>query len=322
MRRLLARKALSAVVLAWAVLTLTWLLIELSPGDASAAFVTQDMKPEVVANIRAAWHVGGPWHARYLALLRNVATGDFGWSIVQSRPVTRMIGDALPYTMLLASVSLLAAHLVGGLVGVVQALRRHGPVDLALSVASVVAWSVPGFWLALLLQLVFCLLWPVLPSSGALDPVTYDYAGALDQLADRARHLVLPGLALGLAASAESARFMRGAMLEVLSQDYIRTARAKGLPERVVILKHALRNALIPTITLVGLQLPALFGGAVIVETVFAWPGMGRLIVTAVRQQDTPVIAAVFTVMTGVVVLGGLLADLLYAAADPRVRVT
>ncbi|MEM6926428.1 MAG: ABC transporter permease, partial [Myxococcota bacterium] len=204
------------------------------------------------------------------------------------------------------------------------------------SVGSLVLYSMPTFWLALMLQLLIGIYWAgwvqglglppgvqdtlTLPLSGMKDPIFYDDFGFFERIVDRFEHLILPGFAMGFAAAASTARYMRSSLLEVIRQDYIRTARAKGLPERLVIIRHGMRNALLPIVTLLGLSLPYLFSGSVLVEIVFSWPGMGRLIVTAIGQQDTPLIIACFFVFTLLVVLGNLIADILYAWVDPRIR--
>ena len=201
-----------------------------------------------------------------------------------------------------------------------QAARQYSALDGGLSVLSLFFYSMPGFWLALVLQLVFGLWWPVLPTSGMIDAVMHDYMTPSQQTADKLTHLILPGVALGVSSAASVARYMRSSLLEVIRQDYIRTAKAKGLPEYVVVLKHALRNALLPIITILGMQLPFLVSGAVLVEHIFGWPGMGRLIVLAIMSQDTPLIIACFFILTMLVVVGNLMADLLYAVVDPRIR--
>ncbi len=313
------RKLLLAVPLVLGVLTLTFLLVELMPGDYCDAFINENMDPKMIAVIRENLGCDDPVWVRYLAQMSQLAQGNFGHSVTGPE-VSRMIADALPNTLQLALVTILVAQGFGAAVGVVQAVRQHRWQDTGLSVFTLFFYSMPGFWLALMLQLVFALGLGMLPSSGMHDPVTYDYMSPGEQILDRMKHLVLPGLAMGLAAAAGDARYMRSSMIEVIRQDFIRTARAKGLPEHRVILKHALRNALLPLVTLLGLSLPHLFSGAVLVEVVFAWPGMGRLIVTAITTGDTPVILACFLVFTLLVVLGNLVADLLYAVVDPRIR--
>jgi len=316
----LVRRTLLALPLLWGVMTLTFLLIELAPGDASAAFINPEMSPEVVEAVRAKWGLDRPVHERYLLELGNMARGDFGLSITMERPVFEVIWETLPNTLQLAAVSLFVSQLFGIAAGVAQGVRQYSKLDAGLAIGTLFFYSMPSFWLALMLQLVFCLHWNVLPSSGMVDAVMYDYLTPIEQLLDRAKHLVLPGVAMGLAGAAGDARFMRSAMLEVIRQDYIRTARAKGLPEWKVIGKHALGNALLPIITLLGLNLPLLFSGSVLVEYIFGWPGMGRLIVNAILAADSPLIMGCFLVYTALVVAGNLVADVLYAVVDPRIR--
>jgi peptide/nickel transport system permease protein len=226
---------------------------------------------------------------------------------------------------MLAFWSLIVVFVLGVAIGIYQAVRQHSVADGVLSVSALFFYSMPSFWLGLMLMLLFSLKWHewglpfALPATG-MTGVDYDYLSFGHKLLDRAAHLVLPVLTLSLVLAAGIARYTRGQMLEVIRQDYIRTARAKGLPERTVILKHALRNSMIPVITLFGLYLPLLFSGAVFVEVIFSWPGMGRVIVDAILQRDYPVVMAtsfLFAVMT---VLGNLIADVLYAVADPRIR--
>jgi peptide/nickel transport system permease protein len=215
--------------------------------------------------------------------------------------------------------------LAGIAIGVFQSVRQHSFADGALSVTALFFYSMPSFWLALMLMLLFALKahqwgWPIaLPATG-ITSVDYDFLSTGGKIADRLVHLVLPVGTLTLALAAGVSRYTRGQMLEVIRQDYIRTARAKGLSEGAVILKHGLRNSLIPVITLLGLYLPFLFSGAVFVESIFAWPGMGRVIFSAIFQRDYPVVMATSFMFALMVVAGSLVADLLYAIADPRIR--
>lgn len=316
----LSRRLLLAIPLLLGVMTLIFFLVELAPGDACDAYLSPDLDPKAIAALRAQLGCDAPALERFGRQMWNMARLEFGTSLSQHRPVTTVIGEALPNTVLLSLTTILIAQGVGIGVGILQAVRRRTAVDGALSVSTLLFYSMPGFWLALMLQLFFALVWPVLPSSGMTDAVFHAYMTPRDQLLDRLAHLVLPATAMGLAAAAGDARYMRSSMLEVIDRDFIRTARAKGLPERVVILRHALRNALLPMITLLGLNLPFLFSGAVLVEVVFAWPGMGRVIVGAIQSQDVPLVMGCFFVFTLLVVAGGLLSDLLYGVADPRIR--
>ncbi len=314
------RKLLLAIPLLIGVITLIFGLIELSPGDATDRFFTPETPPEVRQLIEQKWGLDKPAGHRYLLMIGNLARGDFGRSIFQERPVFDIIFEALPNTILLSLVSLLIIQLVGITLGTIQAMRQYTPSDAGISVVSLFFYSMPRFWLALMLQLIFALLWPILPSSGMTDAVMHDYMTPFEQFMDYCVHLILPGLALGVASAAGIARYMRSSLLEVIRQDYMRTARAKGLSETTITVKHGMRNALLPIITILGLQLPFLFSGSVLVETIFAWPGMGRLIVEAIFTQDTPVVIACFFVFTLIVVMGNLIADILYAIVDPRIR--
>ena len=314
------KKLLTAIPLVWGVITLIFVLVELSPGDATDKFFTPETPPEVREMIEAKWGLDRPAGERYLITLKNLSVGDFGRSIFQERPVFDIIGEALPNTIQLSLMALLIIQVLGVSIGSFQAVRQYGWADSGLSVTSLFFYSMPGFWLALMLQLLFALKWPILPSSGMTDAVMYDFMGAGEQFVDRVRHMILPATALGVARAAGVARYMRSSLLEVIRQDYIRTARSKGLSEFKVVVKHGMRNALLPIITILGLQLPFLFSGSVLIEYIFAWPGMGRLIVNAIFSQDTPVIIACFFVFTLLVVSGNLIADLLYAVVDPRIR--
>ena len=303
------------------VLTLIWLLLEVLPGDVCDAFLSEDMHPDTIAALRARLGCDLPGTLRFATQVGRALRLDFGDSLQMGRPVTSLIAEALPNTIVLSVLAIATGQCVGITTGIVQAIRQHRWEDTTLAFGTLFFYSMPGFWLALMLQLAFTLWWPILPTSGMTDPVTYDYMTTGQQVVDRLKHLVLPTLTLGLAAAAQDARYMRSSMLEVLRQDFIRTARAKGLTEARVILHHAFRNALLPLVTLLGLSLPFLFSGSVLVETVFGWPGMGRLIVEAIHGQDVPVILGCFYVFTLLVVLGNLLADISYGFIDPRVRV-
>ena len=214
------------------------------------------------------------------------------------------------------------SFLVGVTAGVVQAWRPRSALDRGIGAIAMFFYSMPEFWLALIVMFLFSYQLRWFPLTGTIDPTVYPYLGFWGRIGDRVRHLVLPAGTLILLTSAAVSRFQRSAMLEVLSQDFVRTARAKGLSERQVLIRHVLRNALLPVITLLGLSLPALLGGAVLVERVFSWPGMGMLATDAVINRDYPLLVATTVVASVLVVVGSLLADLLYAVADPRVRVS
>lgn len=316
------RKLLLALPLLWGVVTLIFILLQVSPGDATDRFFTPETPPEVREMIMVKWGLDQPVHVQYGRMLGNLSTGDFGISIAQERPVFDIIVEKLPNTLLLSAVTMSVVIVTGLSLGIAQAIRQYSLFDNMGSVVSLFFYSMPSFWLALMLILLFAVHWQWLPASGMVDAVMHDYMSPSEQLVDRIKHLILPGLGLGVASSAGMARYMRSSMLEVVRQDYIRTARAKGLSERQVILKHAVRNALLPIVTLIGLSLPFLFSGSVLIEYVFAWPGMGRVIVEAIFTQDTPLIIACFFVFTLLVVAGNLLADIAYSVVDPRIRLS
>jgi peptide/nickel transport system permease protein len=281
--------------------------------------------PEVVEQLRENLGLDQPVHVRYAKWLGAFATGDFGMSVAQSRPVLDILKEALPNTLVLSVLALLLVFIAGIALGALQAVRQHSAFDRSSSVAALFFYSMPPFWLALMVMLLLALKahqWglPIAFPATGITSEGHEFMTGGQQLADRLRHLVLPVLTLTLGLTAGVARYTRGQMLEVVRQDFIRTVRAKGLPERTIILKHALRNSLIPVITLLGLYLPYLFSGTVFVETVFAWPGMGRVIFDAIFQRDYPVVMATSFVFAVMVVLGNLLADVLYAVADPRIR--
>lgn len=319
------RRVLGAIPLLLGIATLVFFVLNLAPGDPAAAYMNPNMPPEIIEQLRVNLGLDQPVHIRYVKWMASFFTGDWGYSFAQSRPVLAILLDALPNTLILAGISLVLVFLIGIVVGVFQAVKQNTVTDSSLSVIGLFFYSMPSFWLGLMLMLVFSLKasewgWPIsLPPTGVTS-VDYDFMTAGEQIRDRIAHLVLPVATLTLALAAGVARYTRGQMLEVVRQDYIRTARAKGLPERTVIFKHALRNSLIPVITLLGLNLPYLFSGAVFIEYIFAWPGMGRVIVDAIYQRDYPLVMATSFLFAVIVVIGNLIADVLYAVADPRIR--
>jgi peptide/nickel transport system permease protein len=319
MLRYSLRRLLTAVPLVWAVVTACFLLLEAAPGDVSAVLVPQGASPAVREAILTKWQLGAPMGQRYLAALANLCTGELGISVVRERPVLELVLEALPATLALTTAALTVMVLMGLAIGSVQALTRGSWLDRAATVASVTLHALPAFWLAMVLVIVFALWLPVLPASQASDPMAA-YLPAGQRALDRLTHLVLPAIALGAANAALVARHHRSALLEVLGQPWIRTARSLGLGPWRVLSHHALRAALLPTVTLLGLALPFLFSGSVVVERVFAWPGMGSLIFEGIEHQDAPLVLGCFLVYGLLVVLGGLLADLATAGLDPRIR--
>lgn len=298
-----------------AVATLLFFAVDLMPGDPPCfgPGMTRDVCEQIADNRG----LNDPLLTRYVNWATGAARGDFGVSHQLGRPVRDLIGAALPNTLILSGLALLLTFGFGIVLGVVQATRL-GWVDRVLGSVLLFLYSMPSFWLAIMLILVLSG-WGLFPAS-SMTSVDHESMSTLRQFLDRLHHLVLPVAALALVSVGGVARYTRASMLNVLSLDYIRAARARGLPERRVTYRHGLRSALLPVITEFGLSIPFLFGGAVLVEEVFSWPGMGRLMYQAIAARDMPVIMGAGLLFAVIVVASNALADLLYAAADPRVR--
>jgi len=317
----LVRRIAAAIAIVLAVVTLTFFLIHLAGGSPCGPPEGQAVPPEVCDALRRQFGLDQPLIVQYWKYLRNLLQGELGMSFAQLRPVSAAFRDAMPKTLILTGAALFVDFAVGLALGVYQAARARRFADIALGNTGLFLNSMPTFWLGLVLMFVFGLWLHWLPIAGPIDPARCPRVDTPYCVVDLLRHLVLPALTLGLVGAAGTARYQRAATLEVIGQDYVRTARAKGLPERRVWLHHILRNALLPFITLVGLAFPFLLTGAVLVEWVFAWPGMGWLSVNAVRSRDYPVVTAAALVASAMVALGNLLADILYVVADPRIGV-
>jgi peptide/nickel transport system permease protein len=320
MLRALARRAIAGLAVIVGVVTLMFFLIRLAPGDPALLLVGPSATQEQLSAQRKALGLDRPIAEQYAAWVRQFARGDWGTSIATGRSVRVMIGDAWPATVKLVGLSLVLSYLLGIAVGAVQA-TRDGRLDTILSVVTVTLFALPGYWLGLMLVMVFTYWLRALPAFGAAG-FDADFLTGWDRLLDRLRHLALPLATLTLIGIGGTARYVRGAMLDVKGAPHVTVAHAKGLSPLQVTLRHVLRNALIPVLTLLGLSLPALFSGAVFIEAIFAWPGVGRIMVEAVGARDYPVIMAATAVSAILVVLGNLLAEGLAAWADPRLRTT
>jgi peptide/nickel transport system permease protein len=314
----LARRALSGLGVVLGVVTLMFALLRLAPGDPALLLVGPAASAEQVAAQRRALGLDRPVVEQYMSWLGHFAQGDWGSSIATGRPVRTILAQAWPATVRLVGISLVLSYLIGIAVGVVQA-ARGGRLDTVLSVATVTLFALPGYWLGLMLVMVFTYRLRLLPAFGAAG-FDADFLPPAARVADRLRHLVLPLATLTLVGIGGTARFVRGAMLDVAGAPWVTVARAKGLSETRVMLRHVLRNALVPVVTLLGLSLPTLFSGAVFIEAIFAWPGVGRVLVEAVQARDYPVVMAATAVSALLVVLGNLLAEVLVRWVDPRAR--
>ena len=315
----LIRRVATALLLLFGVVTITFLLIHLAPGDPADLYLADEMEPQAREAVLAAYGLDKPLYVQYGHWLSSVARGELGWSIAQRRPVAEVLRERIPYTLQITAAAFLLHLALGIGIGVLAAWRPGTLWDALASGGSLVLYSIPSFWLAALLIFVFAIRLDWLPSSGIQDlvhiPLTW-----WEVLTDRAQHLVLPVACLGLGSAAWTARFVRSGVRTELAQEYVQSARARGAKESTVVLRHALRNALLPVIALAGLSLPFLFGGAVLVETVFAWPGMGSLSVEAVYARDYPVVMATQLLLAAMVVAGNFAADVGIVLADPRLR--
>jgi peptide/nickel transport system permease protein len=301
--------------------SLAFVLVHLAPGDPySATLDSMNLDPSVVARWRARWGLDQPLPIQYVRFMSRLLVGDLGPSLPSGQPAIQALRVAVPRTLLLMSTSLALSVVGGVLLGAWQAKRSGSVTDRAVSTTSLIVASLPEFWLGLVLLLLFSVKFHVFPSGGTTDPVMYQSYNIFGKLWDRVLHLTLPALTLGLLGMASIARYQRAAILDVLPHDFVRTARARGVPERQVLWRHALRNALLPTIVLAGLSLPTLLGGAVFVERIFSWNGMGALAANAFAARDYYVVIGAALLGAVLVVLGGIVTDMVHAAVDPRVR--
>jgi peptide/nickel transport system permease protein len=320
MARWLAGRLLQAVVTAALAVVLLFFLMRAAPGDPLARLSEdRQLPPEAAELLRARYGLDQPPGRQFRSFASGLARGDLGISIEYGRPVAELLRERLPGSLLLGGTVLFITFGLGSWLGALQAVRR-GAVDRVASAAALMLYATPSFWLALVLAWLVGVEWRLLPAAGMRDPFLPADAGALERLADLLRHLVLPAVTLAAVNLAATMRYQRAAMLEVLQQPWIATARARGLSDGRVSWRHAWRNALFPVVTLFGLWLPLLVAGSVFVEKIFAWPGLGALAADAAGSRDYPVLMGASLLVTSLVVAGSLLADLAYAALDPRVR--
>ena len=315
---LLARRLAAGGLIVLGVVALTFLLLHLAPGDPAVHLSGPAATPDQLAATRAALGLDRPLPVQFGEWLARAARGDWGRSLATGRPVTRMLAEAWPATALLVLLSLALSYLGGVAIGLWQ-VRSGRRADTALTLASVTLFAMPGYWLGVMLVWLATYHWRLLPAFGATG-LDADFLSPGAALVERLRHLALPLLTLTLIGAGGAARFVRGALFDVRGEPFVLAAEARGLAPARVLVRHLLRNALGPVVTLLGLSLPALFSGAVFVEGIFAWPGVGRVLISAVQARDYPVVMAGATVSALLVVAGNLLADLLRAAVDPRLR--
>ncbi len=318
MSKFLIRRILQAIPTFFGITLITFFLINAVPGGPTSDLLLADpnIKAEDIARIRASLGLDKSVPERYLLFLSDLVRGDLGTSLIQRGvKVSEMIGDRLPKTLLLTATALALALLLAIPLGVFSAVKQYSWFDNISTFFSTAGAAIPSFWFAIMMILVFAVQLRWFPSGGIVD-----IRKPTIEVGDIVWHLVMPAFTLAFLNVAVWNRYIRASMLEVIRQDYVRTARAKGLHERLVIFKHTLRNALIPFATLLGLSLPGLIGGALIIETIFSWPGMARLAFTAALQRDYPVIMGVVMMASILTILGNLLADIAYTFLDPRIK--
>jgi peptide/nickel transport system permease protein len=316
MGRYLIRRLLQSLLLLALVSMIAFAILHLAPGGPLSQFVaTGDLGQEDVDRLMAQYGLNRPLPIQYLDWVANLATGDWGVSYRDQLPVLKKIGTHIVPTLELMVSSTLLAMFIGGLIGILGAVRRYSFFDHLATVGAMVALSIPTFWFGLAIIYVFSV------NLGWLPAGNRENIGDGSFL-DRLQHLVLPCIVLALVSTAVWSRYMRSSMLDVINQDYIRTAKSKGVPAMRILLHHALRNALLPMITITGLHVSTLLSGALVTETVFTWPGMGRLFLDSVSNRDYPVVMGMLMFTACMVLLGSLVADLLYSVADPRIKGT
>ncbi len=315
MRTYLIKRILQGIPVLFALSLIIFFVINLAPGDPLAGMMDPHITSEDLARRREQLGLNESIIVRYFNWLKNALRGDFGRSMkVGRRPVAELLQERLPNSIILNVAAMLISWLLAVPIGIFSALKQYSLADHTITFFIFIGLSLPSFFFALLAIYIFSFKIPIFPIGGMRTP------GAPFSILDILYHMALPAIAMGFLGIASMTRFTRSSMLEVVKQDYIRTARSKGLTEKVVIYKHALRNALIPIVTIFGLSIPGIFGGSIIIEQIFTWPGMGTLSVKAVFSRDYPVIMAVNMFYALITYLGNLIADVLYAVVDPRIR--
>lgn len=313
MYRYLARRFLQGLILTFVVSVVMFIVIRMAPGG-PAILYQQDVTRETAELMAEQLGLHDPIHVQYVRWISGVLKGDLGTSFSLNRPVRQLIADRMGGTLVLASAAAGLAIIIAIPLGIVSAVRRYSIFDFVATSAAFFGVSIPVFWFGLMLIILFSVQLKWLPSGGMYT------VGAPFSLGDRLKHLIMPAVVLSAATMAQLTRYTRSSVLDVLQGDYVRTARAKGLSERVVLYKHVLRNALVPVVTMLGVLVPRLVSGAAITESIFSWPGLGRLAVDSAFQRDYPLIMALTLLVTVIVILAGQIVDVVYALIDPRIH--
>lgn len=319
------RRLLQSVVVLLGVTLLSFLTLHLA-GDPTYLYVSERASEEEIIAARAALGFDRPLHEQYLTFLSRLAQGDLGTSLRARQPALGLVLDRLPATIELTLFAMLFSTVFAIPIGIISALRRGTRVDGGIMLLAMFGQSIPGFWLGIMLILFVGLELRWLPISGHIPVIQPlldgDFQTAVDNVPNAFVHLIMPGLTIGVFSLSRNARLVRSSMLEVLALEYITTARAKGLMERMVVIRHAFRNALIPVVTLLGLEFGFLLSGVVVAETVFSWPGVGRLVFNAINQRDIPLVQASVVLFAFIFIALNLFVDLIYAQLDPRIRLS
>lgn len=319
MKNYIIRRVIQMIPVMIGILFILFFILEQAPGTPASNMMSPKMTPEQKAEINEKLGLNTPWYERFVSWIGEALHGNLGYSITHKKPVTEVIADYAGATLLLSIISLAISVLIGVPIGVISATKQYGLLDNALTVFSLIGISIPSFFFGLLLLKHFAVDIQIFPLFGLEDPLLVANS-PIDKVVDIAWHLFLPSIVLGLGSIASFMRYTRSSMLEVIKQDYIRTARAKGLKEKTVIYRHAFRNAVIPIITLLGFTIPSLLSGAVITESIFALPGLGKITIEATLTRNYPLILGINAMLAFLTLLGALVADILYAIADPRIR--
>jgi len=315
----IVRRLLIACLMVWGVLSMTFFIIHLAPGDPLMLYARPEIDPSVVENIRRQMGFNLPLWQQYFVWLIEFIQGNFGISLMQHRAVLDIFYETIPNTLRLTVPVFVIQLVLGIIIGVITALKKNGKLDIITNSVLLFLYSMPGFWVALIAIMIFSLHLGWLPSSQMSS--LHSIEGFWPIVWDRIRHLILPALVLSIPFITYTARFVRSSLIDVLRQPYIQMAKAYGLKKSDILFKYALKNALLPVVTLIGLYIPFLIGGAVITEYIFGWPGMGRITVDALFAHDFPVILASNFIATLTVILGNLLSDILYLIVDPRIKI-
>ena len=323
MTTFIVRRLLQSVIVMLGVTLLSFVALHLA-GDPTFLYVSERASTEEIERARVLLGFDKPLPEQYLSYLSGLVRGDLGTSLRSRQPALDMVAERLPATLELTFFALLLAIGLSLPIGIISATRRGTPIDSGIMFFAMIGQSMPSFWLGIMLILFVGLALKILPISGHIPVIAPllqgDLNTAITNIPSAVQHLILPGVTIATFSLARNSRLIRSAMLEVLAQDYVQTARSKGLPNRSITLRHAFRNALIPVVTILGLEFGFLLGGVVVTETVFSWPGVGRLVFNAINQRDIPLVQASVVVFSLMFVVINLVVDLLYARLDPRIR--